>query len=58
MSQKEEVVASDRPQHWVVLGSDALRRINVKLDMQRAELDAGKEMTLSTDYPGAGQAVL
>jgi NAD(P)-dependent dehydrogenase (short-subunit alcohol dehydrogenase family) len=53
-----QVVASDRPRHWVVLGSDALRRIGVKLDMQRAEIEAGKDMTLSTDYPGAGRAVL
>jgi hypothetical protein len=30
----------------------------VKLDMQRAEIEAGKDMTLSTDYPGAGRAVL
>jgi NAD(P)-dependent dehydrogenase (short-subunit alcohol dehydrogenase family) len=53
-----QVVASDRPRHWVVLGSDALRRIGVKLDMQRAEIEAGKDMTLSTDYLGAGRAVL
>jgi NAD(P)-dependent dehydrogenase (short-subunit alcohol dehydrogenase family) len=53
-----QVVASERPRHWVVLGSDALRRIGVKLDMQRAEIEAGKDMTLSTDYPGAGRAVL
>jgi len=53
-----QVVASEHPRHWVVLGSDALRRIGVKLDMQRAEIEAGKDMTLSTDYPGAGRAVL
>ena len=53
-----QVVASDRPRHWVVLGSDALRRVGVKLDMQRAEIEAGKDLTLSTDYPGAGRAVL
>jgi len=53
-----QVVASERPRHWVVLGSDALRRIGVKLDMQRAEIEAGEDMTLSTDYPGAGPAVL
>jgi NAD(P)-dependent dehydrogenase (short-subunit alcohol dehydrogenase family) len=53
-----QVVASDRPRHWVVLGSDAMRRIGVKLDMQRAELEAGKDMAFSTDYPGAGRAIL
>jgi hypothetical protein len=35
-----------------------LRRIGVKLDMQRAEIEAGKDITLGTDYPGAGRAVL
>jgi NAD(P)-dependent dehydrogenase (short-subunit alcohol dehydrogenase family) len=53
-----QVVASDRPRHWVVLGSDAMRRIGVKLDMLRAELEAGKDMAFSTDYPGAGRAIL
>src|SRR5579862_9605015 len=53
-----EVVTSDRPRHWVILGSDAHRRIGVKLDMLRAEYEAGKDMAFSTDYPGAGPAVL
>ncbi len=53
-----QVVASDRPRHWVVLGSDAMRRVGVKLDMLRAELEAGKDMAFSTDYPGAGRAIL
>lgn len=53
-----QVVASERPRHWVVLGSDAMRRIGGKLDMLRAELEAGKDMAFSTDYPGAGQAIL
>jgi hypothetical protein len=42
-----------------VLGSDAHRRIGVKLDMQRAEYEAGQEMAFSTDYPDAtGPTVL
>jgi len=53
-----EIVASDSPRHWVVLGSDAMRRIGAKLDMLRAELEAGKDMAVSTDYPGAGPAIL
>jgi NAD(P)-dependent dehydrogenase (short-subunit alcohol dehydrogenase family) len=53
-----EVVASDRPRHWVILGSDAHRRIGVKLDMLRAEYEAAKEMAVRTDYPGSGPAVL
>jgi NAD(P)-dependent dehydrogenase (short-subunit alcohol dehydrogenase family) len=53
-----QVVGSDRPRHWVILGSDAQRRIGAKLDMLRAEFEAGREMALSTDYPDAGQAIL
>jgi NAD(P)-dependent dehydrogenase (short-subunit alcohol dehydrogenase family) len=53
-----EVVSSDRPRHWVILGSDAHRRIGAKLDMLHAEYQAGKEMAFSTDYPGSGQAIL
>ena len=53
-----EVVTSDHPRHWVILGSDAHRRIGAKLDALRAEYEAGKEMAFSTDYPGAGRAVL
>ncbi len=39
--------------HWVVLGSDAQRRIGVKLEQLRAEFEAGRELALSTDFPGA-----
>ncbi|GGN91279.1 hypothetical protein GCM10011579_087980 [Streptomyces albiflavescens] len=39
--------------HWVVLGSDAQRRIGVKLDQLRAEFETGKELAFSTDFPGA-----
>src|SRR5467141_502600 len=52
------VVASDQPRHWVILGSDAHRRIGAKLDMLRGEYEAGKELALSTDYPDAGRAIL
>jgi hypothetical protein len=42
-----------------VLGSDAQRRIGVKLDQLRAEFDAGEQVALSTDFPGsADHAVL
>ena len=41
------------PRHWVVLGSDAQRRIGFKLDQLRAEFDAGEDTALSTDFPGA-----
>jgi hypothetical protein len=53
-----EVVTSDNPPHWVPLGSDAYRRIGVKLEALRREFEAGKELALSTDYPGSGPAVL
>ena len=53
-----EVVASDRPRHWVILGSDAYRLIGTKLDKLRAEYDAGREMALRTDYPNSGTPIL
>jgi len=53
-----DVVASDQPRHWVILGSDAHRRIGAKLDMLRAEYESGKDMALGTDYPDAGRAIL
>nr|WTC14124.1 SDR family NAD(P)-dependent oxidoreductase [Streptomyces anthocyanicus] len=43
------------PRHWVVLGSDAQRRIGVKLDQLRAEFDAGKDVAYSTDFPGSAE---
>jgi NAD(P)-dependent dehydrogenase (short-subunit alcohol dehydrogenase family) len=48
-----EVINSDEPRHWVLLGSDAYRLVNQKLDMLRAEIETGKEITFSTDFPGA-----
>jgi NAD(P)-dependent dehydrogenase (short-subunit alcohol dehydrogenase family) len=53
------VVNSDEGRHWVILGSDAHRRIGVKLDMLRTEYEAGRKMALSTDFPDhAGPTVL
>ncbi|WP_203612541.1 hypothetical protein [Amycolatopsis sp. SID8362] len=52
-------VVSGRSRHWVVLGSDAYRRIGVKLDLLRTEFDAGRDVAFSTDFPGsADKAVL
>jgi len=42
----------------VILGSDAHRRIGAKLELLRAEYEAGKETAFSTDYPDAGQPIL
>jgi len=53
-----EVVASESPRHWVVLGSDAQRRIGTKLDMLRAEFEAGEDMARRTDFPGSAKAIL
>jgi NAD(P)-dependent dehydrogenase (short-subunit alcohol dehydrogenase family) len=53
-----EVVASEFPRHWVVLGSDAQRRVGAKLDMLQAEFDAGEDMARSTDFPGSAKAIL
>src|ERR1700741_1182063 len=53
-----EVVASEFRRHWIVLGSDAQRRIGAKLDMLRAEFEAGQDMARSTDYPGTAKAIL
>ena len=53
-----EAVTSQPDRHWVVLGSDAQRRIKAKLDLLLAEVDAGETMAMSTDYPGSAQAVL
>jgi NAD(P)-dependent dehydrogenase (short-subunit alcohol dehydrogenase family) len=46
-----DVVASGESRHRVILGSDAQRRIGVKLDALRDEYEAGRAMALSTDYP-------
>jgi NAD(P)-dependent dehydrogenase (short-subunit alcohol dehydrogenase family) len=53
-----EVAASESPRHWIVLGSDAQRRIGAKLDMLRAEFEAGHDMARSTDFPGSARAIL
>ncbi|MFD6136231.1 SDR family NAD(P)-dependent oxidoreductase [Isoptericola sp. NPDC060257] len=49
---------AEDPRHWLVLGSDALRRIGTKVDAYRAELDAQRESATATDFPDSGQAVL
>ncbi|MEV4078424.1 SDR family NAD(P)-dependent oxidoreductase [Nonomuraea fuscirosea] len=46
---------SKQPRHWIVLGSDAHRRIDAKLSRLRAEFDRGKDVALSTDFPGSAE---
>ena len=53
-----DVVTSEQDRHWVVLGSDAQRRITAKLDQLRAEFDAGEELATSTDYPDSAHLAL
>ncbi|MEV4000591.1 SDR family NAD(P)-dependent oxidoreductase [Actinomadura sp. NPDC049753] len=54
-----EAVTAGPLRHWVILGSDARRRISDKLSRYQAEFDAGAQLALSTDFPGsADHAVL
>ncbi|GAA2147303.1 oxidoreductase [Kitasatospora kazusensis] len=54
-----QAAGSEELRHWIVLGSDAQRRIDAKLTQLRTEFDAGRDVALSTDFPGsADHAVL
>lgn len=44
--------------HWVVMGSDALRRISLKLDALTGDIRLGARSAAQTDFPGSSQAVL
>lgn len=46
-----KVVQSDNPPAHLLLGSDALRLVNEKMDALRADFDGWKDVTLSTDFP-------
>src|SRR5260370_7157631 len=45
-----EVVASESPRHWVVLGSDAQRRIGAKLDLLPAQFKTGSPTAPNTHF--------
>lgn len=51
-------VRSPKPRRWLILGSDAHRRIGDKLAQFHSEYDNGYELAVSTDFPGAGPAIL
>ena len=51
-------VRSPKPRRWLILGSDAYRRIGDKLAQLHSEYDNGYELAASTDFPGAGPAIL
>jgi NAD(P)-dependent dehydrogenase (short-subunit alcohol dehydrogenase family) len=51
-------VKSADPPHWLILGSDAYRRMGAKLRLFQAEFEANREVAPATDYPDAGNAVL
>ncbi|WP_217642269.1 SDR family NAD(P)-dependent oxidoreductase [Curtobacterium sp. MCBA15_008] len=53
-----DTVQSDPDRHWLVLGTDAQRRIRAKLDAFGAEFASGQEIGASTDFPDSGPAVL
>ncbi|UBU14890.1 oxidoreductase [Nonomuraea gerenzanensis] len=50
-----DAVTAGRPRHWLVLGSDAHRRIDAKLRLLRAEFDAGERVAVGTDFPGSAE---
>jgi NAD(P)-dependent dehydrogenase (short-subunit alcohol dehydrogenase family) len=51
-------VKSANPPHWLILGSDAYRRMGAKLQTFQAEFDHNRDVAPTTDYPDAGKAVL
>jgi NAD(P)-dependent dehydrogenase (short-subunit alcohol dehydrogenase family) len=51
-------VTSANPPHWLILGSDAYRRMGAKLRMFQTEFDNNRNVAPATDYPDAGAAVL
>ena len=51
-------VRAATPRHWLILGSDAHRRIGDKLTLLHGEYDDGYELAASTDFPDSGPAVL
>jgi hypothetical protein len=51
-------VKSDSPPHWLVLGTDALRRIDAKLQSYGSELDRARTIASTTDLPDAGPPLL
>jgi NAD(P)-dependent dehydrogenase (short-subunit alcohol dehydrogenase family) len=53
-----EAVKSANPPHWLILGSDAYRRMGAKLQMFQTEFDNNRDVAPATDYPDAGNAVL
>lgn len=51
-------VKSPNPPHWLILGSDAYRRIGDKLRVFQAEFDRNRDLAPTTDFPDAGKPVL
>ncbi len=51
-------VKSPNPPHWLILGSDAYRRIGDKLRIFEAEFERNRELAPTTDFPDAGKAVI
>jgi NADP-dependent 3-hydroxy acid dehydrogenase YdfG len=53
-----DIATSNTPVRRVVLGSDAVRRIDLKLEVLRSELEAGRALAVSTDFPGSAAPIL
>jgi NAD(P)-dependent dehydrogenase (short-subunit alcohol dehydrogenase family) len=53
-----KAVKSASPPHWLILGSDAYRRMGAKLRTFQAEFEGNANLAPATDYPDAGDAVL
>ena len=50
-ASKFALVAMEKPPAHLLLGTDALRLVSEKLDALRSEIEAHRELTLSTDLP-------
>ena len=46
------------PPHWLILGSDAYRRMSAKLQAFLEEFENNRDVAPTTDYLDAGKAVL
>ncbi|AOX65169.1 short-chain dehydrogenase/reductase [Curtobacterium sp. BH-2-1-1] len=53
-----DTVMGDAERHWLVLGTDARRRIRAKLDAFESEFASGIATAESTDFPDSGPAPL
>jgi hypothetical protein len=53
-----EEVRAGSGRHRLILGSEAYRQIEARLNAFQAELELAKDVAFSSDYPDAGSGVL